>query len=70
MLAAGEERLRVIVEANLRGIAPEWSEAKRAQAAVFIAGGFMGLLRWWTDGGLTQTPAAMEAAFIELSVRY
>jgi AcrR family transcriptional regulator len=66
-LAAGEIKLREIAEANLGRRAPDWSVEERREAAVFIAAGFIGLLRWWVGNGLTQSPERMQAAFERLS---
>lgn len=62
-MAAGEAKLREIVEANLARLRPEWPHARRADSAVYIAGGFMGLLRWWMQTGLRRSPEEMERAF-------
>jgi len=66
-LAAGEQKLRDIVEENLRRRAPHWGAEQRREAAVFIAAGFIGLIKWWMQGGLKQTPDRMEAAFQRLA---
>jgi AcrR family transcriptional regulator len=66
-MAAGEAKLRVIAEANLARRMPQWSAERRREAAVFIAGGFIGLLRWWMENGLRQPPDRMQAAFERLT---
>jgi AcrR family transcriptional regulator len=65
-MAAGEAKLRDIAEANLRRRLPEWSEGRRREAAVFIAGGFIALLRWWMESGLRQPPEKMQDTFERL----
>ena len=66
-MAAGEERLREIAEANLRRRMPRWSEQRRRETAIYIAGGFVGLLRWWMESSLKRSPEEMQAAFERLS---
>jgi hypothetical protein len=66
-MAAGEEKLRTIAEANLGRRMPHWSKERRRETAIYIAGGFVGLLRWWMEGGLRRTPEEMQAAFERLS---
>jgi AcrR family transcriptional regulator len=66
-LAAGEEKLREIAEANLAALKPCWSADRRREAAIYIAGGFIGLLRWWLQSGLKQPPEQMQAAFERLT---
>jgi len=66
-MAAGELKLREIAEANLERRMPNWSAEERREAAVFIAAGFIGLLRWWVGAGLKQSPERMQAAFERLS---
>ena len=65
-MAAGEAKLRDIAEANLKRRLPDWSDGRRREAAVFIAGGFIALLRWWMESGLKQPPEKMQAAFERL----
>jgi AcrR family transcriptional regulator len=66
-MAAGEAKLREIADANLKRRMPDWNARQRREAAVFIAAGFIGLLRWWMEGGLKQSPERMQAAFERLS---
>jgi AcrR family transcriptional regulator len=66
-MAAGEVRLRAIVEANLERLKPELTAERRSETAVYVAAGFIGLLRWWMQGGLNKTPEEMQAAFERLS---
>jgi AcrR family transcriptional regulator len=66
-MAAGEAKLREIVEANLVRLKPDWARERRRETAVYVAGGFMGLLRWWMESGLKKTPQEMQAAFERLT---
>jgi hypothetical protein len=66
-MAAGEAKLREIAEANLARRRADWSVEQRREAAVFIAAGFIGLLRWWIANGVKQAPERMQAAFERLS---
>jgi len=67
MLAAGEAKLRAIVDENLKRRAPNWDAPRRHETAVYIAAGLIGLLRWWMANAFTRTPAQMEAAFARLT---
>lgn len=62
-MAAGEAKLREIAETNLSRLKPDWSADERRDAAIYIAGGFIGLLRWWMQSGVKQPPEQMQAAF-------
>jgi AcrR family transcriptional regulator len=66
-MAAGEAKLREIVEANLARVKPEWTRDRRRETAVYVAAGFIGLLRWWMESGLKKTPDEMQAAFVRLT---
>lgn len=63
MLDAGEARLRAMAEANLARLKPEMHAERRRETAVYVAAGFIGLLRWWIESGLRQTPERLTAAF-------
>jgi|CXWL01.1.fsa_nt_gi AcrR family transcriptional regulator len=65
-MAAAELTLRGIAEKNLARQRPDWTDGERKEAAVFIAGGFVALLRWWREGGQKQTPERMQLAFEQL----
>lgn len=67
MLAAAEVKLRAIAEANLAG-GPLPADERRA-AAVFLAGGLVGMLRWWMETGFRQEPERLHAAFADFSRR-
>lgn len=67
MFAAGEAKLREIVDDNLKRHMPQWEASRRHETAVYIAAGLMGLIRWWMISGFKRTPAQMEAAFARLS---
>jgi ferric-dicitrate binding protein FerR (iron transport regulator) len=68
MLAAAEVKLRAIAEANLAGHPGAPPHERRAHA-VFLAGGLVGLLRWWIESGLQQPPEQLHAAYSELARR-
>lgn len=67
MMIAGEQKLRAIVEANLERHRQDWTPLQRREAAVFIAAGFIGLLRWWMENGVQKTPQQMSGAFARLT---
>jgi hypothetical protein len=62
-IAAGEVKLREIAETNLARLKPNWNAHERRESAIYIAGGFIGLLRWWMQSGVKQSPEQMQAAF-------
>jgi AcrR family transcriptional regulator len=66
-MAAGEAKLRDIAETNLARLKPEWNADQRREAAIYISGGFIGLLRWWMQSGLKQDAAKMQSAFDRLT---
>jgi AcrR family transcriptional regulator len=66
-MAAGEIVLRDIVHANLRRVRPDLSRDRRQEAAIYVAAGFVGLLRWWMESGLERSPEDMQAAFARLT---
>ena len=66
-MAAAEEQLRIIAEANLARRMPAWSLERRRETAIFVAAGFIGLLRWWMTRGLKQSAEDMQRAFFRLS---
>jgi len=66
-MAAGEAKLREIAEANLARLKPDWPRERRRETAVYVAGGLVGLLRWWMESGLKKTPDEMQAAFERLT---
>lgn len=43
-MAAGEVKLREIAETNIARLKPDWSRDQRLEAAIYVAGGFIGLL--------------------------
>lgn len=69
MLAAGELKLRQIITGNITRLVPHWTETQRTETAIYVAAGLMGLMRWWIDSGLKQTPEAMHATFERLAER-
>lgn len=66
-MAAGELKVRALVEANLERQKPQWSADRRKETAIYVAAGFIGLLRWWMTSGLKQTPERMQEVFERLS---
>lgn len=64
VFAAGDAKLRAIVEANLAKRKPDWTQARRREAAVFITGGFSALLRWQVE--TEQDPEKTYAAYADL----
>ncbi len=67
MLAAGEAKLRAIVDENLKRRMPNWDAPRRCETAVYVAAGLIGLLRWWMANGFNRTPEEMEVAFAPLT---
>lgn len=67
MMKAGEAELRSIVIRNLSRLKPEWTSERRSESAVYVAAGFMGLLRWWMESHLARKPTQMQAAFERLA---
>src|SRR5687768_3577123 len=53
MLAAGEERLRRVVESRLQLFRPRQAAGARSDTARFVAGGFIAMLRHWMESGMT-----------------
>ncbi len=68
-MAAGEAKVRAIVEANLKRLKPDWTLQRRRESAVYVAAGFIGLLRWWMETGVKQTPQRMQEVFARLTLR-
>jgi AcrR family transcriptional regulator len=66
-MSAGEAKLREIVERNLSRVRPDWSNDQRRDAAIYIAGGFIGLMRWWMQTGVKQPPEHMQTAFARIT---
>jgi AcrR family transcriptional regulator len=66
-MEAGEAKLREIAEVNLKRQRPDWTVERRRETAVYVAGGFVGLLRWWMRSGLTRSADDMQAAFERLT---
>ena len=65
---AREDVLRVIAEANLRRLRPALPLQRRQEIAVVLAAAFMGLMRWWMEGGLRKD-AAYAAGLYEATAR-
>lgn len=66
-MEAGEAKLRSIAESNIARRMPHWPVERRRETAIYIAAGFIGLLRWWMTTGLKQSPDDMQRAFFRLS---
>ena len=67
MLQAAEQTLRDIAAANLKRRFPAWSGARCKETAIYVAGGFVGLVRWWMEGGLAHPPERVQEAFARLT---
>ncbi len=67
LMAAGEVKLRAIAEENLSRLKPDWDGEHRRETAIYVAGGLMGLLRWWMESGLKKSPEELQCAFDRLS---
>jgi len=67
-MAAAEGKLQEIAEKNLSRRMPDLPKIRRQETAIYIAAGFIGLLRWWMTGGLKQSPQEMQRAFFRLSM--
>lgn len=63
MLAEGERRLVIVADEKLRELRPDLSPARRLAMATFAAGGFMGTLRNWMEGGLSRPREDLDADF-------
>jgi AcrR family transcriptional regulator len=66
-MTAGEAKLRTIAEANIARRMPQWSKERCRETAIYIAAGFVGLLRWWMESGLTRSADDVQAAFQRLT---
>ncbi|HYC67491.1 hypothetical protein [Brevundimonas sp.] len=62
MLAAGEQRLRLIAGTNLDAALPRVAPEERRQVAAFLAGAFVGQLRLWVQNDLRTAPQTLIAA--------
>ncbi len=63
MLIAGEERLRRVVERRLELFRPRLTPVARSDAARFVAGGFVAMLRHWMESGMATTPGEFRTRF-------
>jgi AcrR family transcriptional regulator len=70
MMAAGEERLRIVTAANLKRLRPDLAEIERQAMATFIAGGFMATLRGWMTNGLKECPKSVQNRFEKLCANF
>ena len=62
MLAAGEQRLRLIAGTNLDQALPRIPPEERRQVAAFLAGAFVGQLRLWMQNDLRTPPESLITA--------
>ncbi|HEY0599610.1 hypothetical protein [Brevundimonas sp.] len=62
MLAAGEQRLRLIAGTHLEEALPRVPPEERRQVAAFLAGAFVGQLRLWLHNDLRTPPGTLVAA--------
>lgn len=56
-MAAREDVLRGVAEANLKRLHPALPAARRTEIAVVLAAAFASLMRWWIEGGLKKDAA-------------
>lgn len=66
MLAAGEARLRTLVEENLRQYSPQLRDNQIRPLSIFVVGGFMGLLKTWMESGCREPPILMQTQFEQM----
>jgi AcrR family transcriptional regulator len=64
VFAAGDAKLCAIAEVNLARLKLDWSGMQRRQAAIFVVGGFNGLLRWQIE--TNAAPEQSYAAYSDL----
>jgi AcrR family transcriptional regulator len=63
MFAEGERRLAIVADEKLRELRPDLNAARRSAMATFVAGGFIGTLRNWMEGGLVRPCGELESDF-------
>lgn len=61
--AAREDVLRAIAEGNLKRLRPALPPARRDEISVVLASAFVGLMRWWVEGGLRRDAAHVAALY-------
>jgi AcrR family transcriptional regulator len=66
---AREAKLYPIAEANLGRLYPRMTGARRRELAVFVAGAFSALTRWWMETGMRQSAQHMHTLFETLVQR-
>lgn len=67
MMATAEARLRTIAVNNLHQAHPNLQAHQLAEYTVYIAGGFIGLLKWWMERGLQQPVEQIHSTFTDLT---
>jgi AcrR family transcriptional regulator len=58
-----ERTLRAIAERRIADMYPHLAGPERARAAVFIAGAFVGIVKWWMQRGLKEDWHDLDRAF-------
>ncbi len=67
--AAREDVLRELAEQNLKRQRGGWNAARRQELAVVLAGAFVGLMRWWVEGGMRQHADEIAALYESVARR-
>lgn len=62
-MEAGERKLREIALRRIGEMYPQLGGAERTRAAVFIAGAFVGMIKWWMQRGLKEDWQELDRAF-------
>lgn len=62
-MEAGEKKLREIAARRIGELYPHLSGAERTRASVFIAGAFIGMIKWWMTRGLKEDWRELDRAF-------
>ena len=67
--AAREDVLRAIAEGTLKRVMPALPLVRRQEIAVVLASAFVGLMRWWVEGGLRKDAAHVAALYDSVARR-
>jgi AcrR family transcriptional regulator len=62
-IAAREDVLKAVAEANLKRLRPGLSLPRRQEMAVVLGGVFMSLMRWWIEGGMWRRADEVTALY-------
>jgi AcrR family transcriptional regulator len=62
-MEAGEHKLRAIAERRIGALYPQISGPERKRAAVFVAGAFIGMVKWWMRRGLREDWRGLDRTF-------